>query len=245
MKPVNSLAQSVGNYLARTRQTLSLTYDQVAQAGRLYGARWSASSVRNLELGQASLTLSTVIVLALALGRLRGKPIAVTDLFSGSEQLSITEGELGLEVSPEWLTHALGTNPITVDLKLKSDFDTSPDTDETPWARAQRLVDLRNKHLINGREVPRELADEVFRALDDARKEPPPPVTLAEKRAAGRASITPRQLQRYSLKLWGRPLEDEAAIRAGEGSVPQARGRVTRMLVEEIKQAVADDAARS
>lgn len=245
MKKAESFAGAVGAYIANTRAVLGLTLDQIAQAARMYGANWSASSVRNLERGQASLTLPTLILLALALGRVQGRPISIVELFSSAENLVLTDGDSGITITSDWLEKILGDEAVTYDLQLDSDFSSEELSAESPYMRAKRLEKQRNNYLINGREVPKELNDELFRALDDARKAPPEPVTLAEQRAAEKLSITPQELQRYAFKLWGHALEEESAIRAGEGSSPQARGRVTRVIVDEIRKAVARDVARS
>lgn len=238
MKSVDSFSDSVAKYVAHTRQVLGLTLDQVAQAARLYGASWSSSSVRNIEQGQASLPLPTLILLTLALGRLQGRPISIATLFSQSEELKLTEGETGITVSQEWLKEVIGTSEVVIDLNLASDFELAPSVEGSAWDKAAKLEDLKNKYLINGRPVPEELREELFRALDDARKVPQSPVTLAERRAAQKLSVDPQVLQQHAARLWGRTLEEEAFSRAGSGSTPQARGRVTRTLVEEIRQAL-------
>lgn len=66
------------------------------------------------------------------------------------------------------------------------------------------------------------------------------PPTLAEKRAAKALEISARELQRRAQRLWGRSLEDESARRAGPRSSPQARGRVTRVLVSEVRASIAN-----
>lgn len=66
------------------------------------------------------------------------------------------------------------------------------------------------------------------------------PPTLAEKRAAKALEISARELQRRAQRLWGRSLEDESARRAGPRSSPQARGRVTRVLVGEVRASIAN-----
>lgn len=66
------------------------------------------------------------------------------------------------------------------------------------------------------------------------------PPTLAEKRAAKALEIPARELQRRAQRLWGRTLEDESSRRAGPGSSPQSRGRVTRVLVSEVRASIAN-----
>ncbi|MGO3148282.1 MAG: helix-turn-helix domain-containing protein [Leucobacter sp.] len=237
MSPSATFSSAAGSYLARTRKVLNLTLDQVAQAGRLYGAPWTATSVRNIEIGQASLTLPTLLVLALALGHIQGRPISLTDLFGHADTLQLTEGENGIAVSHDWLVNVLGKERLTYDLNPDQSFSTVPVDGESLKARVRRLELERNKYRVSGREIPKELEEAFFIALTDAQRERPTPPTLAEERAARKLSISPSDVQRYAERLWGRPLEEESAARAGEGSTPQARGRVTRILVEEIMKA--------
>lgn len=68
-----------------------------------------------------------------------------------------------------------------------------------------------------------------------------PAASLAEKRAANKLALTVRELQERAIQCWGRSLEEEALNRAGQDRTPQARGRVTRILVSEIGQSITDD----
>lgn len=67
------------------------------------------------------------------------------------------------------------------------------------------------------------------------------PATLAEKRAAEKLEVPPVELQRRAQDLWGRSLEEESNHRAGPGSSPQARGRVTRVLVSEMLASIEEE----
>lgn len=62
--------------------------------------------------------------------------------------------------------------------------------------------------------------------------------TLAETRAAAKLGIPVEEVWNYALKLWQVPLDQESKRRAGDNASPQARGRVTRLLVEEIRQEI-------
>jgi hypothetical protein len=59
--------------------------------------------------------------------------------------------------------------------------------------------------------------------------------SLAEERAAKKLGISIARLRQLALALWARSLEEESFRRAGLDSTPQARGRVTRVLVDEIR----------
>ncbi|MHB1328059.1 MAG: hypothetical protein ACYC2K_07640 [Gemmatimonadales bacterium] len=85
-------------------------------------------------------------------------------------------------------------------------------------------------------------------ALWEALNEPPEPgefrrprrprLSLAESRAAKKLGVRPLEIQQRAIALWGRSLEAEALDRAGADSTPQARGRVTRVLVDEIRESM-------
>ncbi|MGH3349288.1 MAG: hypothetical protein ACRDPS_01385, partial [Nocardioides sp.] len=77
--------------------------------------------------------------------------------------------------------------------------------------------------------------------FSDPDREPKgPPTSLAVKRAAQKVGIAPAEFLDWADRLWGRSLEDEAARRAGTGSTPQARGLVTRRLVDEVRWVLED-----
>jgi hypothetical protein len=61
------------------------------------------------------------------------------------------------------------------------------------------------------------------------------PGSLAEERAAKKLGISTAQLRKLALNLWAHSLEEESSRRAGSDSTPQARGRVTRLLVDELR----------
>ena len=107
---------------------------------------------------------------------------------------------------------------------------------------AEVLLKMREKR---GREATRaEVADQVAQLLDQSQM-PPEPATrnpakgdagsLAEERAAKKLGISIAQLRQLALDLWARSLEEESSRRAGTDSTPQARGRATRVLVDEIR----------
>lgn len=58
--------------------------------------------------------------------------------------------------------------------------------------------------------------------------------TLAETRLANRSGVDSEALHEACMNLYGHSLDEEAAKRAGEGATPQKRGRMTRVLADEI-----------
>lgn len=182
-------ANAVGTFVHSFRKERGLTLDMIGQAGREFGATWSASSVRNIEQGQASLTLPALITLALALGRLSGEPLRLADLLGSAELLDAPHAE-GRPVLRTWVELVLSGHAVEL-----------------------ADADLGHALLI----------------------ETDPTASLAEQRAAQKLGIPARELQQRAADLWGHPLETEALSRAGTDSTPQARGRVTRLLIDELR----------
>lgn len=232
MKTSQTLPEALGAWLAQTRQTHRFTLDQIAQAGRRYGATWSASSVRNLERGQAAIPLQTLMHLALALGDLTGRPQTLSDLFGDAQSFSL-DTDHQVEVTRNWLDRMLTGDPLTL----------TPD--DAPWM-AEWQEAAEGLPATQGPLEGEQLSDALDELINQ-RQLPPEPVgasqhfelspSLAEKRAAEKLDMHPAELQRWATKLWGHALEEESARRASPEASPQARGRVTRKLVDEIRAA--------
>lgn len=238
----DTYASAVGNFLRDYRQAHGITLESVARVGREYGATWSVSSVQAIEGGKAAPTLPTLLTLALSLGRLSGVPLRLADLFRSADLLDrpymLTANR---PVRRSWVDRILSGAPVVL---------TGADCEE-PVASGEEAWDdeLELEALARSDEMPPggRRHDHVD-ALWEAMNEPPNPsvrpraggarVSLAESRAAKKLGVQPLELQRRAIRLWGRSLEAEAQHRAGAESAPQARGRVTRLLVEEIRESL-------
>lgn len=232
------MAAAVAEYLSSVRREHRFTLDQVAQAGRSHGANWSASSVSNIERGQASLTLPTLLLLGMAIGDLTGRPLPLSSLLGDAER--ITLGKDGGTVSRSWLDGVLAGGPIIGVQSGTGSAGSNPEWDE--GFEDEVLQRMREQHYS---EVER---SDMFEQLVEDHQAPPEPrvttsiksrvASLAEERAAKKLGITVDWMRQLALNRWGRTLEAEAAKRAGENSSPQARGRVTRVLVDELRASI-------
>lgn len=196
----NTVAEVVRSF----RKSRGLPLDAIASAGRRYGATWSASSINNIECGQASLTLPTLLQLALALGELSGKPLTLLDLL-GPAAVAVDDPAVippGQPVPLSWVERALSGD--TVEL-------TAAD-----YQQAQRASSVMGIYPDPGVRAP----------------------SLAEYRAAKKLGLKAEELQQRASQHWGRSIEDEALHRTGPDSTPQARGRVTRVLVAEMQKSM-------
>lgn len=233
-----TIADAVAAYLSVVRRENGFTLDQVAQAARSHGASWSASSVSNIERGQASLTLPTLILLGLAVGELTERPLSLSNLLGDAEGILL--GRDDVFVSRAWLDGVLAGGPIVRALSDTTSAENNPEWDEgledevLRTMRAGRPSGAERPYaleqLVEDRQAPPETHS---RVASNTRR-----ASLAEERAAKRLGIPVNRMQQLALNLWGRALESEAAERAGVGSTPQARGRVTRVLVDEIRASI-------
>lgn len=261
---IDSFASAVGRFLLQTRSRYDLTLDQIAQAGRDYGATWSASSVRNIEKGQASLTLTNLLVLGLAIGRVTGKPVTLTDLLGDAEVFDLPSfAESGGPVSRAWVNGTLQGKALRAprnDYELRTHVDDAEgfgtmlddglgDGDGVDWELEGQLSDQISeiqRKLANptvSAEEKSAIRQKIEEAQVDAEWERmndpdgyPQAASLSEVRAAKRLALSVTDLRTISRALWNNTLDKESALRAGAGASPQARGRVTRALMAEIRE---------
>ena len=245
MSETVTIPEAVGAIVSQVRREHGLTLDQIATAARTFGASWSASSVRNIERGQASLTLPTLLLLALALGDLLGRPLTLSNLLGDAGVLALVAGDPN-PVKRSWVDAAVRGAEVTMSSDKRVDaLDAAND-----YEVDEELTDevLRKMREMRGRKMTRaEKHDQVAQLLDQSQMAPEPATristkgdagSLAEERAAKKLGISTTRLRQQALDLWGRSLEAEALNRAGADSTPQARGRVTRVLVDEIRDSM-------
>lgn len=233
-------AEAVGTFLRLYRREHGLTLESVAQLGREFGATWSLSSVQAIEAGRAAPTLPTLLTLALVLGRLSGEPLRLADLLGAAEALERPYVDRPDQpVLRAWVDRALSGGSVEL---TDADYDHARGCPTEAWGAHQDLA-------IAQRGSGPLTADERHAHVDarwEAMIEPPeaarrpsprhPRISLAESRAAKKLGIRPLEVQQRAIQLWGHSLETESLARAGVDSTPQARGRVTRVLVEEITE---------
>ena len=203
----------VGAHLRDFRANWGYSYTQIADAARVFGARWGSSGVRAIERGEAALTLDKLIVLALTTRKLTGEAVTLANLVATDTAIDIGDKRSpGMTVEPAWLLDVLQGSEIIPPMR--------------------------------GNEVSFHAASGTFR-LSESRQGDDPSAdmgsgfevvipTSAEQRVAAKLDISPMALSWAARYLWKRSLDEEARQRAGEAATPQARGRVTRILTQEL-----------
>lgn len=192
-----------------------MTLDDVARQAREFGSGWGVSTVRNIEAAKSAMTLSTLLVLASSLNELTDGSLTLADLLGDAEAFS-APAVSGSGVTREWVNASLRGEPVRL-----SFTDTSSKLLDSDYVLD--MLDAVAKEMPIGWHVPEP---------DDAPSRQP---TLAEQRAADRLGMLRIGFAAWADRLWGHSLDEEAAIRASSNS-PQARGRATRALVEEVEQ---------
>lgn len=232
-------ADAVGAFLRGYRQTHRITLDSIAQVSREFGATWSLSSVQAIEGGKAAPTLPTLLTLALVLGRLSGEPLRLVDLLGTAEVLDRPYVDTPDQpVLRSWVERALSGYSVEL---TDADYKHAHERPAAEWDEGlERAAALHGSERLT-EEQRRDQVDALWEAMneppepDDHRSPRLPRASLAESRAAKKLGMGPLELQRRAIQVWGRPLEVEALSRVGANSTPQARGRVTRVLVDEIR----------
>ncbi len=225
MRPESTtIDAAVGNYLRAFREAHGLSLEQVANAARRSGATWGAASVRSIERGEASLTLDKLIHIGLAIRHLSNESVALKDLLGAGEWFRISDEELSPLLSRSWLIGVLSGDQI--DASLTREMRVMPPRYLQSGARSGRKLG----HLSRGGVPPKTTVEESMWVAP----------TAAEDRAAKKLGpmVSGASVALWAQHLWGHSLDDEARHRAGENASPQARGRVTRILTEEIRTAM-------
>jgi len=220
-----SLSQVVGGRVRSIRQEAGVTADRVAEAARYFGLGWQRSTVASLETGRRDLAASEFLLLPVILGRC-GLTVTLADLLDEPAALS-----RGVVARPEGFRELLTGEAPTVAGRGRG-FDV-PAVQDDIAAFPQVATDLlrRFKAMMPGRVS---LA-EVERAARDASLD-------AEQKAARKLGYHAEQVAHAAHRLWGQGLtaEREAQVSAmvtpdaDARSVQAVRGRVTRVLVNEL-----------
>jgi hypothetical protein len=86
------IAAVLGANCRRIRTDAGATQDELARAARQLGLKWTASKVRDFEVGRSAPTFATVLALTAALDRVtNGEPVRLADLVGIDGQVTVTE----------------------------------------------------------------------------------------------------------------------------------------------------------
>lgn len=214
------LPQVIGANVRRLRG--EFTMEQLANEGRAYGVSWSAGSIGAIERGAFKPTIETLAALTLALstlglkeGQAHGK-VALSELIQSNGTIELNPS---IWTETDDLEHWLRDSHL--------DVRVSPAALRSMTSRANaRLDEVKSMRFPEGYVID----TTAFNEPSDT-----------EMRLSKKAGIDPLELQVWARELWGRPIEDQRDVLAGDGATPQKKGRVSRELMHEVTEAIKRD----
>ena len=182
------------------------TMDEVASVARELGMKWTSGNIATIEAGKVRPTLQNLMVLTYTFGKLHDRPMRPSELFAGT---SFIESGVG-----DWRTTADGLDDWWA-------------TGRDPLLpSADGLTESMMRYVE--RDMPEGITIGDFKGAEQR-------VTSRDVRLARSLDIAPRAFRMWSEQLWGRGFEDERDDRAGAGATAQKKGRVARVLKDELR----------
>lgn len=207
------IREVIGEQVRRLREEAGLRQDDLSRAARLYGLTWDRARIGDLERGEKALDAEELALIPVFLGVALGRLVTLKDLVPVDELLQLSPTITG---TGEALLEVYAAKPV-------GGFVTAEGGWLEPGSAATVVAGT-----VNGRAV-------VGLAPDDA-----------EVKAARKLGVPPIEVAEAALRLWSCSLSERrdrmVAERADAGSDPDRlraiRGRVTRVLVDELEQAI-------
>ena len=232
--------EAVGAFVKRFRAEHDLTLEEIADASRQIGTTWTAATISAIERGGSKAdALPTMLILSNALTRAYHQKhgeddnmVSVVDLLNDTKRLDITDT---LTVNTDSVISLLTGDGYgaLVDADLADKWDK-----EFSERSARSLFVFTRRELEAEGRTPEEAREELNNALGDFAEQfmnwhlTP---TASERRAAKKLGVEPIRVAEATYLWFGHTLDEEAKKIAGANASPQKRGRVTRKLVDALK----------
>jgi transcriptional regulator with XRE-family HTH domain len=224
------LAQVVGANCKRIRTAAGLTQDDLARHARMVGLRWTASKVRDFEVGRTAPTFATGLALSAALDD------ATAPNIPGENLLEMTKGEPRVR-----LADLVGFDgAVSVNDQFRPPGQRVAEyCAGQPWVKPpdvgytrEQLDELRSNPVVDGKTVDwmRTAELQLMRKASG----------LTEDRLAQRLGVSRDWLAAVSFRLWHKPFSQERDLIAGTDANKQKRGQATRALQAQLEEALAD-----
>lgn len=223
------MAEVLGANCKHIRTAAGVTQDELARHARMAGLRWTASKVRDFEVGRTAPTFATVLALSAALDD------ATAPKRAGENLMEITKGEPRVRLAD--LVAFDGFVTVTEEFNPPGQRVSEYCAGQA-WEPRDRLPtreefdELYANPVVDGKTVDwMHTAD-----LQRMRKES----GLTEDRLAQRLGVGRDWLAAVSFRLWHKSFSQQRDLIAGADANKQKRGQVTRALQAEIEKALAD-----
>ncbi|WP_406266064.1 hypothetical protein OH799_19515 [Nocardia sp. NBC_00881] len=209
----STVAEIVGQNAKRLRG--DHTAERLASHAQWAGLKWNSGRVADLEAGRTSPTVPTLIALTIAFRTLLGRPVTLVDLLQCEGRVELNDT---VSIPAEDLTRFFSAEPVEITAS------------GVPLSVAEASTDLVRGFFDNPEQWQGVDEEDLHKELRKA--------TGAEVRAAKDVGISSTSLVVEALKLWGRGFTEERDARAGEDASKQKRGRIARVLKDELSQAI-------
>lgn len=215
----DSIPVVLGRNVRAIRERHGLTMADVAKEVRSYGVKWSTGRLTQVEHGEGAATIQLLLVLALTLSDLTEEEVTPERLLTTDNDVQLSPDQ---ELTGEAFTDVFAGRTTTL---LVHDV---PGGVQEASEVVQRVIDTNSAlgDILGG-----DVTFGVIREANEAR-------TLADERAARKLGLTDTELLAWSLQLWGKMMSAEVEERAEPGASPQKKGRITRQLMDEMREAV-------
>ena len=251
------IGEIVGAWLSNYRAEKKLTLEQIADASQRYGSGWAASTVSRMEKGSSKGdSLTALIILLATLNDLVDdaelKLESILEDYIGTVELSDSYAtsyenlEKILEGEKVSFTYSSGEK-LEHDIKkvaeyVGKDYDFVLQATSIHFSTHEYIApkdtpafnpsSMHKNHYVVSNHYPTAAEQRLETRLRDANEDlfgTPTKVWVDNSsRELGLAVAAICDV------LYGHSLDEEAAKRAGEGATPQKRGRMTRVLADEI-----------
>jgi len=193
----------------------------LADHAKLFGARWTSAEIAKIEQGARRPTVATLAILASALTSLRGEgraPIGLPDLLATDEPVSLTDS-VQVADGAALLRVLAGKGQLPKEV--------------VAWSGSSNLFG----HAHRGDPPPLN-----FKLPDDPEEREGMAIFLTlseqEERIARSMGLDPMVFAACSRWLWSRSFAGERDSRADAGATPQKRGQITRVMKNELREAI-------
>lgn len=221
--PTPNINEIVGQNVASIRESAGLSLDAVARAAHPFGLRWNSARISRIERGDGNVTLDTLLMLCALLSDMTMKDISVASLVRSTGPVAIApEGTLSPGVAEKLVRDG--------QVSYRQTFEEGGDIIAATVASVHQANDQYFKILD-----PEFRGDLVaVRAHNEGRTK----WSLSDERNARKLGLTDAEFLGWCVVLWGRLMSLEVEDRAPEGATPQKKGRITRELLAELREAL-------
>ena len=215
-----SLSELAGQGARAIRLDANATLEEVAQAARFYGLKWSATKANAFEAGRVAASLATLYTLAATLGDVAGRDVTLADLFAGSGTVTVNDR---LTVDAAKVAAALAGLPVEVTI------DELTGERERAIAAGKQWAESRQAWSGPLRRVTRTPYRAVLAEFSDS-----------DKRMARSLGVDVSTAAAAMAAVWGKTFVARRDELAGPDANAQKRGRISRELKAKLAKVLTD-----